>query len=219
MMTTYPTVERLFEATKIDEAIDWLRQHAGPLIKEVGDPLKYRLLRGSARYVETFSEVRVRQDRQSKMLGSSRTAFVNDLIQKKGLHANRSNSVFTQGDYEAAADWQPAHDGGAGQGVPYVVIPKGPFDYTWMPAVDDLNMWIMYNDHLFLDDKNYGDAKHMANVDAAIAKLEIRGNDHTLQTAITSKNKCEIMIHPHSNTIGLFNYDVFSVAMGMLQDS
>jgi hypothetical protein len=118
--------------------------------------------------------------------------FLNELIEEKGLVANR-NSVFGTGQ---SGDWQNYGPYG------YVVLPTGQFHFTWSKKSDDLGEY----------DEDYNSYYEEEN-DAAIEKLATKilngllGDDGSLLKAIKSGH--EIMLIGEDRKLWIMKFTVY----------
>lgn len=103
----------------------------------------------------------------------------NFIIEKKGLVANRSNSLFTTGNISRAGNY----------GIAHAIVPIGAFNYTWSAEFVD---W--FSDPTLIDArraaKTYDDKKEL--LDKRISPT-LRGDDGSLYRASQTRN--EIMVH------------------------
>lgn len=212
----YPTLTALIESDtteqyEYDEALEWLDQHAQPFLREVQGTthphmqiaVMFRGVSYSKR-VPTWADHAVRPERKTKLMREVSVEMYNAAIMDAGLDAHRTNSLFTTGNSEAAQ----AH------GVTHVVIPEGPFTYTWSPQIVDGNY------HLFgrtkqaiLDVQMSPDLSAMQTLHAMRAiesdpelildGVTFKGDDGSLVEALASG--CEIMVKPESGSVRVFN--------------
>lgn len=109
---------------RAEEVVSYINQHCKPFLAQwAGQPL-YRgvTLEGDA----TIKPVR--KDRITVDMWPAEQAYVNTLIAKAGLTANRSNALFCSGHLSETQ--------GYGNHTA-LVFPIGDFKYTWCPAIRD----------------------------------------------------------------------------------
>lgn len=113
-------------AAELVELADLLKKNAQPWLSTVGvQPSVYR---GIQEFTGDYAFIRApRPDRKPLTSPPQMHNLFNEMIEDKGLVANRSNSTFVSGD-KGFAD---------GYGVIYVVIPLGEFHYTWAEGFKD----------------------------------------------------------------------------------
>ena len=184
---------------RIDEVINYdleaelcsevLRRDCQPWISESG---LWTLLRGASVMPDTYTKVKVRQDRKPLDASPKFQKFQNLIFHKAGLIANRSNSLFTTGSTDHAKAF----------GNLCVVFPIGKFNYTWSPNIRDgyemldriytLPSGKTFGSSLYdkLEDDTFDPNEYAISMQKA---LEYRGDDGSLVQAIKSGN--EIMIH------------------------
>lgn len=149
MPTSYPTLKLLTEAPKsrfhrggrkvqavdpaavlkmiTDQCDDWLA-YVGGIQNALNSDCVWR---GIDKEVSaSVITVAIRSNRRPRDQDPSVHREMNNMINKAGLLANRSNSIFVTGDYEMASEY-------ALSGTPHAVFPVGECYYTWAENVQD----------------------------------------------------------------------------------
>lgn len=166
--------------TKLNSIIDkkcqpWISASGGLTLRSV-------IYRGTDEPPSALFTRAIRSDRKAKDTSLEFHQFFNHIIQAKGLTANRSNSLFVNGNYEEAR----------GYGAPFMIFPIGNFEFTWHPDYED-----------WTNDLADEDLEYLQKQEPQIIK-RLKGNDKSLKAAIRSGN--EIMIKSKS---ALFIYYEF----------
>ncbi len=95
-----------------------------------------------------------RTNRIPKDTTKTRHQLFDLLISTAGCAANRTNSLFVTGSHSVADDY----------GQPFVLIPVGPFNYSWSPVYSDwTNEFYDHNMPNYLTPKGRKQVKDMAN--------------------------------------------------------
>lgn len=204
-MSQYPTIHRLFEAAETDQhsiqrAVDWLEEHGREWLAEAGTSQALRWQRRKSR--RNWELKTVHQDRNPSAMEVAEQQAANEVIAQSNLVANRSNSLFCAGGVNDAFD----------DGHIMVLVPMGPFNYTWSPQVDDMNVWkraLEWNHGPF----DAGDFARKLR-DGSF-NIEFKGDDGSLRSAIRSKH--EIMIHPASGKVALFKEDFYQEVLKVMK--
>lgn len=210
---TYPTIQHLMENSEAGHKLArFIVDNCQPYFKAVRGNTHATMFRGLQHSdVKTSRIVKVRDDRNPRMMNAGETLAWQKAIQSAGKIAHRTNSVMVIGDYDAAAGF-----GYKERAV--VVIPIGEFNYTWVPGIDDGNWSTSKEQKAALDarmadrasrglpEMGQHDDEFVEWRDRTIGDVKnIHGDDNTLTHALRSYH--EVMIRPVGGKVLYINLE------------
>jgi len=119
-----------FHAPATEEIVAKIKRDCQPWLAAANGHIAYRGIRGAT---EDFVDGKVNQNRRPIDIEPAIHDEINDIFQSLGFVAQRGNSLFVSGSIKQAKFY------GRDTGGVFVVLPKGNFEFTWSPYIDDLN--------------------------------------------------------------------------------
>jgi hypothetical protein len=163
------SIKALVPGMNAQELKDYIQTNCKEYLSQVNPAtdIMYRGMRlsGHSAYLDAF-ELPVPGTSTKHDVDVNIQEIANKVIRKLGLTVNRFNSRYATGNPNQAKHY----------GTVFVAIPKGPFDFTWNPKIEDLK-------------------KHEADGAANIKELSKSYVDTDIKSAINSNN--EIMLRCH----------------------
>lgn len=166
---TQPTELTLLEYARA--VVRMLHRDCEDWLTEAGAHPLYRGVRNPPTQTSPVQIRTVRQDRRPLHAPPGWDEAMRNEIDRRGLVANRHNSMFATTSYEISTAF----------GTPTIVFPVGRFNYTWSPAAKDPYAWLTR-----LGRDNTG------TLSTLIQQLAFRGDDGSLREALERSH--ELMI-------------------------